>query len=365
MMMMRHFAVALALATLCHRHAEAWTCPIAFRNGRSSLKLSANDRIDDRQSVDTVASSSRRSLTWLSIAAAFTGTIGLLPKPASAAVGSLPELANTNAYLQGIKIKVADRSQQDAMILFLTEGFDCRVLRKRIQGPIEETWLGFGPEQTSVPEGWVAGVSSFNTYGGHASIALVYDSSSKSLLYRIGDDAPGNNIAYLQLAVPGYRISRMVANGGNIIDAFGHADVVSPSGLPIRGIVGISADPIMLVAINCVDIAVSKLFYERLGFVERDIPYARPSRGTTPFEPAPPAKSVYMSLTPESMGILLIPTERRKKAVKPNAVVDSLHIVYSPAEDALDEAALLTDPSGVGISLQPILNFQDEERLTR
>lgn len=308
------------------------------------------------------ASLTRRSL----LCAPFLAAAAFKTPQAQAAVGSLPELVSTNAYLQGIKIRVADPSQQDAMISFLTDGFDCRVLRKRRQGTIEETWLGFGPEQVSVPQDWVAGVSSWGEYGGHASIALVYDSSSPSVFYRIGEaNPPGNNIAYLQLAVPGYRISKMVTVGGSILDAYGHVDVVSPSGLPVRGIVGIASDPVMLVAINCVDVAASKAFYEQLGFVQRDIPYARPSNGTTVFEPAPPANSVYLSMSPESMGVLLIPMEGRRKTVKVNPAVDSLHIVYTPATDDASGVDTLVDPSGVGIEFQTVEDFVKEEKRTR
>ena len=61
----------------------------------------------------------------------------------------------------------------------------------------------------------------------------------------------------------------MVASGGKIIDAYGLVNVVSPSGLPFRGIVGITPDPLMLVAVNCKDVKESKAFYEQLGFVEQ------------------------------------------------------------------------------------------------
>lgn len=61
----------------------------------------------------------------------------------------------------------------------------------------------------------------------------------------------------------------MVEAGGKIIDAYGLVNVVSPSGLPLRGIVGISPDPIMLIAINCKDLKESRAFYEQLGFVDQ------------------------------------------------------------------------------------------------
>ena len=64
--------------------------------------------------------------------------------------------------LQGITIRVADPSQEKAMIAFLEDGFDCRVLRKRIRGSLTETWLGFGPEQLTVPSDFTLPVSSLS-----------------------------------------------------------------------------------------------------------------------------------------------------------------------------------------------------------
>ena len=58
-------------------------------------------------------------------------------------------------------------------------------------------WLGFGPEQLSVPKDFELPVSSFSRYGGHASINVRYDSQAVAPLYKIGDEAPGNSIAYL------------------------------------------------------------------------------------------------------------------------------------------------------------------------
>jgi hypothetical protein len=72
-----------------------------------------------------------------------------------------------------------------------------------------------------------------------------------------------------KVAVPSYRVSQMVAAGGNILDAYGLVYVVSPCGLPMRGIVGISPDPIMFVAINCASVQKSRELYEQLGFVEQ------------------------------------------------------------------------------------------------
>jgi hypothetical protein len=93
----------------------------------------------------------------------------------------------------------------------------------------------------------------------------------------------------------------MVAYGGKIIDAYGLVNVVLPSGLPIRGVVVISPDPILFVAVNCKDVKQSKAFYEQLGFVEQNVPYSRPSNGTTIFEQALPKGSYYMTPSPNCM----------------------------------------------------------------
>lgn len=203
-------------------------------------------------------------------------------------------------------------------------------------------------------------------YGGHASIHIRYDAKSSSVLYRTGDAAPGDNVAYLQLGVPTYRVSQMTKNGGNILDAYGYINVVSPSGLPIRGIVGIRPDPIMFLAINCVSVDESRAFYQKLGFVEQEYPFARPSKGTGPFEPAQPFKSVYMSTSPNCMGVLLLQSKNKKKAVKPNPVFESLNLVYTPSQGAdTSQEIVAMDPSGVSIAFQPVDSFEAEEKATR
>ena len=50
----------------------------------------------------------------------------------------------------------------------------------------------------SIPKNFELPVSSFNLYGGHASICLKCDSRATAPLYRSGDDAPGDSIAFLQ-----------------------------------------------------------------------------------------------------------------------------------------------------------------------
>lgn len=160
----------------------------------------------------------------------------------------------------------------------------------------------------------------------------------------------------------------MVENAGNILDAYGLVNVVSPSGLPIRGIVGISPDPIMFVAVNCKNVQESKEFYENLGFVEQEVPYSRPSKGTTMFEPAPPKGSCYMSPSPTSMGVLLLPG-KKKKTITANPAVNSLNIVYNPSSSETssgeDKEIRVKDPSGVTVNFQSEAAFSNIEKKTR
>lgn len=299
--------------------------------------------------------------SWAGAAAIATAMTIAPADTACAAVGTLPELQDTNAVLQGITVRVTDPAQQKQMIAFLQDAFDMDILRGTPDGI--DTWLGYGPEQLSAPSDFVIPVSSFKKYGGHASIHVQYDSQSTSMYYRGEGNAPGNNIAYLQVGVPQYRVSQMVKNGGNVLDAYGYVNVVSPSGLPIRGIVGIWPDPIMLCAINCVNVQESKAFYEQLGFVEQAYPYCRPGNGLGQFEPPQPKGSVYLAPSPNSMGVLLLPTKAKK--ITANPAVQGLNIVYTPAEGSDDSFERLKDPSGLGINFDPVTKFEAVEQSTR
>eukprot|EP00978_Attheya_sp_CCMP212_P001791 scaffold3695_cov54-Attheya_sp.AAC.2 len=302
-------------------------------------------------------------------ATAAATTLAIMPPQESlAAMGSLPELSdpNTNAILQGVTVSVADLSQQEAMIQFLTQGFSFQILRQQTTDSITDTWLGFGPEQLSTPSDFVVPVSSFAKNGGHASIHIRYDAKTMDAPYRKGDPVPGTSIAYLQVAVPAYRISQMVANGGNVLDAFGFVNVVSPCGLPMRGIVGIWPDPIMFVAINCDNVGTSRDYYQALGFREQEYPYSRPNKGAGQFEPMQPLRSVYMAQSSNCMGVLLVPAEKRNK-VKRNPIFQSMNIVYTPSSSSESESSPppLVDPSGNTISFMSTNTFEELEFKTR
>ena len=263
--------------------------------------------------------------------------------------------------------------------------------------------MGFGPEEMKIPDKFEMPVSSFSEYGGHASICIRYDSKTSDRYYKPGDiSPPGNNIAYLQVGVPSYRISQMMRTGGNIIDAYGIVNVISPSGFPMRGIVGINPDPRMFIALNCKNVQETREFYEQLGFIEQvskyisieikiivvfgktfssnhsfilffycvnqEYPYCRPGKGTGQFEPPQPKKSVYLAPSKYSMGVLLLQAEKKLKTIQLNPVFRSMNIVYTPSEGTVvdsSEPLKISDPSGVGITFQSYKIFEKEELSTR
>lgn len=167
----------------------------------------------------------------------------------------------------------------------------------------------------------------------------------------------------------------MVKYGGNVLDAYGWVNVVSPAGLPIRAIVGIRPDPIMFLAINCADVVKSEEFYNKLGFVRQEYPYARLNSGQGQFEPPQPNKSVYLAPSPNSMGVLLLQNKNRKKAVVPNPVLRSMNVVYNApttGEDANSGGAgapvnvdpQIMDPSSIPVSFIPQEYVEKEIQFT-
>ena len=365
----------------------------------SQFQLHANQHNDKNHDDDNCLSTSglsRRSAighatkSVLSTAAittvTSTSTSSILtgfPNSANAAVGTLPEFSDANAILQGITITVSDSQQQQDMIAFLQDGFKMTLTRQRQLGSITDTWLAFGPEQMSIPDQWEPAVSSLASYGGHASIHIRYDSQTSQNYYNPNFDsgyntspAPGNNVAYLQLGVPEYRISQMVKTGGNVYNGYGIVEAISPSGLPIRGIIGIHPDPMMFLALNCKNVNESKEFYQQLGFVPQEYPYCRPNKGKGQFEPEQPKNSVYLAPSRNSFGILLLQADKKKvKNLTTNPVLQSMNVVYQPSQgtmvnvgnDGDSDADLLkvVDPSNVPIAFEPIGLFEKREQATR
>jgi hypothetical protein len=107
-----------------------------------SLRRTLNDE-EERRSNDIidkrVEMTSRRGVLQSAATAAVTWVAW--GDESLAAVGRLPELSdpNTNAVLQGVTVSVADLSQQEAMIQFLTQGFSFQMLRQQTTDSVTDT----------------------------------------------------------------------------------------------------------------------------------------------------------------------------------------------------------------------------------
>ena len=81
---------------------------------------------------------------------------------------------------------------------------------------------------------------------------------------------------------------------------------------------------------------------------------------------------MYLAPSVNSMGILLLQNEKRRRAVAPNPVLRSLNVVYAPPEngsgggdgDGADATPQLTDPSSVPIAFVAQEAFEREIQKT-
>eukprot|EP00968_Pinguiococcus_pyrenoidosus_P004447 scaffold300_cov258-Pinguiococcus_pyrenoidosus.AAC.26 len=182
-----------------------------------------------------------------------------------------------------------------------------RVEDPKVRSGYNETTFAFGPTALTVPPDFIAGVSSFASYGGHVSIRL------RAKVVQPGEPIPfydpGTAIDFLQFGVLSLRLSKLVATGGTILSSYGFVEILSPDGLKHRIVVGRRRDPFMMVAVKTRDVKKDAQSLAAVGFREEKYPIARPTEDS-PFEPPQPKKSVYMGFDGESPGILLVPAAR-------------------------------------------------------
>lgn len=139
---------------------------------------------------------------------------------------------------------------------------------------------------------------------------------------------PGNAAAYLQLAVPSLRLSKLAEAGGKIKSAYGWVLVDSPGGLRHQVIVGMRRDPIMMLALNVPDVQKASHFYvNSLGMQEQPYPLSRIPESI--YEPKQPKGSRFLAFNEDGFGILLLPLPKKeaKAGVRLGGVVDKLAIL--------------------------------------
>ncbi len=128
------------------------------------------------------------------------------------------------------------------------------------------------------------------------------------------------------MAVPSLRISKLIESGGAIRSAYGWVICTSPGGLVHQIIVGERRDPVMMLALNVLDVKKAAAFYTNvLGMKETAYPLTRIPESI--YEPKQPKGTKYLAYNPDGFGILLLPTPRDVKAVRMGGVVDKLAIL--------------------------------------
>ena len=77
--------------------------------------------------------------------------------------------------------------------------------------------VSFGPTQLSRPADFVPGISSFEVDGGHFALEVRPSPAA----------VPAEAVAYVQLALPTLRASKVLAFGGEVVDAYGVWNVLA------------------------------------------------------------------------------------------------------------------------------------------
>lgn len=116
------------------------------------------------------------------------------------------------SFLQGLTVNVPDMA---AAVAFWKGGMGALVLDTRLVQGVNVTRIGFGSQSLKADDG--------------AKFALeLVETPGKSAIEE------GGIVEYVQLAMPVFRISQVLAFGGKIISAYGWTELIAPGGLPLR-----------------------------------------------------------------------------------------------------------------------------------
>lgn len=231
-------------------------------------------------------------------------------------------------YLQGVTIPVPD---METAVGFWTGGCRAIVLSTGIIDGRNVTRVGFGPESLNTDD------------GAKFSLELVETSGVE-----IGEQS--SVVQYIQLAIPVFRISQVIAFGGEIESAYGWTELTAPGGIPLRvQIDDTRRDPFEFVCLRCNDVEKTIKHYEAQGMrVQQREGKRKLAKGTSnsnsifertsAFEPERDKGSVLLGFDDQelSTGLLLSPPKSRQKLSVPK--VARLTVV-GPAPDASLEAS--------------------------
>ena len=229
------------------------------------------------------------------------------------AIGNLYEFQTHNLIFQDITFNVQNTEPEfEAMNALCLNTF--KKLREYTDKKDQKQKIicGFGSDDYFNPKSFYPGISTFSEDGGHATITFQsqLDRSTNRITRtnkRYGNYSP-SEVKYIKIGTEVLRISKGVEKGMNVKYAYGWIDVDSPSNVPYEVVLGITRDPLMMLAIEVLDIQLNeKFFVNTIGMKRLPFPLAR-SPGSQ-YEATQPPDSVHLGFGPDLMSLLLIPKQ--------------------------------------------------------
>jgi hypothetical protein len=117
--------------------------------------------------------------------------------------------------------------------------------------------------------------------------------------------------------------------------AYGWVDLDAPYAIPLQMVVGIARDPIMLACIRVSSVSQSKSYFESLGM--KELPFSLARQKGSQFEQTQPKDSVYLSFSPDTLGLLLVPSPPK---AAPLSIGNTLKCLSFVVDDAVPVESL-------------------------
>jgi len=207
---------------------------------------------------------------------------------------------------------------------------------------LSDTTFSYGPPGLERPWDFLPGISTFDSDGAHMSFVLEETEKAEDIL-----DA-GDGVAYVQLAVPSLRASKILGYGGTLLSSYGLVEVLAPGcGFPFKLLLGDEVrDRAMYVCLRVRDVKKAAEFYESTGlFLRKPYPRARPpTEEESAFDPLPPKGSIYLGPpcdNDEGFGILLTRSKQNRFTGYYNE--PNLGNVYQGIDLLLQDSSLTTN----------------------
>jgi len=175
--------------------------------------------------------------------------IGQLKKNAAVASDLRRDvLAGKTAFPATVRVQVPDMAEA---LRFWNRGAGALVLSTRLDANgANVTRVGYGSQSFQKED------------GAKFAIELVQSKGPRAPNF----DPEGGVVQYVQMALPVFRLSQVMANGGDIISSYGWTELTAPGGLPLRvRIDETRRDPFEFVALRTSDLERTTAHYTALG----------------------------------------------------------------------------------------------------